>query len=192
MLLVGTEHRESGIHGIGVFLTEPVRAGRTVWRFDSRIDRVFSGIELDENPAALRLARINAETARAAVEFCCAGNIPAGHDLIIANPPYMADERGRTYRDGGGLIGGERSLAWTREALEALRPGGTLLLYTGAAVVNGSAPLLDAIQATCAGRGATCVVEEIDPDVFGEELERPAYAEVERIAAVGLRITTTA
>ena len=147
---------------------------------------------VDINPAALRLARINADAARVAVQVCCAGNIPAGHDLIIANPPYMADERRRSYRDGGGLFGGERSLAWTREALEVLQPGGTMLLYTGAAVVNGSAPLLDAIQATCAGRGATCVVEEIDPDVFGEELERPAYAEVERIAAVGLRITTTA
>ena len=31
--------------------------------------------------------------------------------------------------------------------------------------------------------------EEIDPDVFGEELENPAYAEVERIAAVVLTLT---
>ena len=54
MLLVGTELRESGIHGIGVFLTEPVRAGQTIWRFDSRIDRVFSGTELDEMPEGLQ------------------------------------------------------------------------------------------------------------------------------------------
>jgi hypothetical protein len=26
--------------------------------------------------------------------------------------------------------------------------------------------------------------EELDPDVFGDELDRPAYAAVERIAAV--------
>jgi hypothetical protein len=32
------------------------------------------------------------------------------------------------------------------------------------------------------------VYEEIDPDVFGEELERPAYAHVDRIAAVGLTV----
>jgi hypothetical protein len=30
------------------------------------------------------------------------------------------------------------------------------------------------------------VYEEIDPDVFGEELDRPAYATADRIAAVGL------
>jgi hypothetical protein len=28
--------------------------------------------------------------------------------------------------------------------------------------------------------------EEIDPDVFGEELDRSAYAEADRIAVVGL------
>jgi hypothetical protein len=28
--------------------------------------------------------------------------------------------------------------------------------------------------------------EEIDPDVFGEELDRQAYADADRIAAVGL------
>jgi len=31
-------------------------------------------------------------------------------------------------------------------------------------------------------------VEELDPDVFGEELERAEYAEVDRIAAVGIKI----
>ena len=55
MLMVDTELRESAIHGIGVFLTEPVRAGQTIWRFDSRIDRVFSGTELGEMPERLQL-----------------------------------------------------------------------------------------------------------------------------------------
>ena len=50
MLMVRTELRPSGIHGIGVFLAEPVRAGQTIWRFDSRIDRVFSDQELAELP----------------------------------------------------------------------------------------------------------------------------------------------
>ena len=54
MLLVDTELRESEIHGIGVFLTEPVNAGQTIWRFDSRIDRVFSGAELTEMPERLQ------------------------------------------------------------------------------------------------------------------------------------------
>lgn len=54
MLLVETELRPSAIHGLGVFLTEPVRAGQVIWRFDSRIDRVFSDTELEEMPDQLQ------------------------------------------------------------------------------------------------------------------------------------------
>ncbi len=50
MMMVRTELRRSHIHGIGVFLAEPVRAGQLIWRFDSRIDRVFSDSELRELP----------------------------------------------------------------------------------------------------------------------------------------------
>ena len=54
MLMVETELRASPIHGIGVFLLEPVRKGQLIWRFDSRIDRVFSNAELDEMPEPLQ------------------------------------------------------------------------------------------------------------------------------------------
>ncbi|MGZ2410621.1 uncharacterized protein ACUXST_000018 [Sphingomonas sp. F9_3S_D5_B_2] len=54
MLMVDTELRPSSIHGIGVFLTEPAAAGQLIWRFDSRIDRVFSDAELHEMPASLQ------------------------------------------------------------------------------------------------------------------------------------------
>jgi SET domain-containing protein len=54
MLMVETELGLSEIHGIGVFLKEPVRSGQLIWRFDSRIDRVFSGAELLEMPDALQ------------------------------------------------------------------------------------------------------------------------------------------
>lgn len=54
MLLFDTELRESKIHGIGVFLLEPVREGDVIWRFDSRIDRVYSDWELAELPPRLR------------------------------------------------------------------------------------------------------------------------------------------
>jgi uncharacterized protein len=50
MMMVGTELRASSIHGIGVFLTEPVRAGQLIWRFDSRIDRVFGDHEMRDLP----------------------------------------------------------------------------------------------------------------------------------------------
>jgi hypothetical protein len=54
MLMVETELRQSSIHGIGVFLAEPVRSGQLIWRFDSRIDRVFSDAELHEMPENLQ------------------------------------------------------------------------------------------------------------------------------------------
>ena len=50
MMMVRTELRLSKIHGIGVYLAEPVRSGQLIWRFDSRIDRVFSDAELKDLP----------------------------------------------------------------------------------------------------------------------------------------------
>jgi hypothetical protein len=54
MMMVETELRPSGIHGIGVFLTEPVKAGALIWRFDSRIDRVYSEEEIESLPPLAR------------------------------------------------------------------------------------------------------------------------------------------
>ncbi len=54
MLMVETELKVSAIHGIGVFLTEPVGAGRLIWRFDSRVDRVFTDAELRAMPEQLQ------------------------------------------------------------------------------------------------------------------------------------------
>lgn len=50
MLFFDTELRLSPIHGIGVFLLEPVRKGEVVWRFDSRLDRIYSEAELASLP----------------------------------------------------------------------------------------------------------------------------------------------
>ena len=54
MVLFDTELRPSPIHGIGVFLLEPVRKGEVVWRFDSRIDRVFTESEIATLPAHMQ------------------------------------------------------------------------------------------------------------------------------------------
>jgi release factor glutamine methyltransferase len=124
------------------------------------------------------------------VECVLADRIPAGADLIIANPPYMIDPAQRSYRDGGALLGGAVSLDWARQALAALVPGGTLLLYTGAAFIDGRAPLIDQLTHACAGAGASLVLSEIDPDVFGDELGSDAYHGVERIAAIDAVITS--
>jgi len=55
MFLVPTELRSSPIHGIGVFLLMPVKKGDLLWRFDSRIDRIFTDDEVASFPEALKI-----------------------------------------------------------------------------------------------------------------------------------------
>ena len=50
MMMVDTEVRLSAIHGLGTFLLEPVRKGQLIWRFDSRVDHIFSEEELATLP----------------------------------------------------------------------------------------------------------------------------------------------
>jgi methylase of polypeptide subunit release factors len=146
----------------------------------------------DINPHALRLAAINWVMAHLGpVYFAVCDTLPdepPAHappiDCIIANPPYIADPARRAYRDGGAMCGGELSLRWAQLAAGRLAPGGALLLYTGSAIVGGEDRLKSALLETL--RGFDVRYRELDPDVFGEELEREDYAEAERIAVVGL------
>ena len=66
-----------------------------------------------------------------------------------------------------------------------MAPGGTMLLYSGAAFVDGEAPFLAELENRCVRADAVLEYREIDPDVFGEELDEAPYARVERIAAIG-------
>jgi len=50
MMMVETELKPSPIHGLGVFLTQPVRKGELIWRFDSRIDLVYTEEEIATLP----------------------------------------------------------------------------------------------------------------------------------------------
>jgi uncharacterized membrane protein YeaQ/YmgE (transglycosylase-associated protein family) len=50
MMMVETVIRPSAIHGMGVFLTEPVKKGGLIWRFDSRVDRLYSPEEIASLP----------------------------------------------------------------------------------------------------------------------------------------------
>lgn len=50
MMMVETELRPSSIHGVGTFLLEPVKKGQLIWRFDSRLDRVYCEEELASLP----------------------------------------------------------------------------------------------------------------------------------------------
>jgi SAM-dependent methyltransferase len=146
----------------------------------------------DVNDQALRLARVNATLAGAAVELVNSdvlASVLGAIDLVIANPPYMRDAAHRTYRDGGGNWGEGLSLRIARESLQRLGAGGRLVLYTGAPIVRGRDVFRDEVTELCREAGAAFVYEELDPDVFGEQLGEPFYEEVERIAAVGLVAT---
>ena len=120
------------------------------------------------------------------------GQAPGAFDLIVANPPYMLDAARRTYRHGGESLGTDLAVRIARESLARLTPGGCLVLYTGAPVVRGQDVLRQALQPLLAANGVGSDYQEIDPDVFGEELDQPAYAQVERIAAVSVVVRRAA
>jgi methylase of polypeptide subunit release factors len=145
----------------------------------------------DINPAALALAKINADHAAASahyVESDLFGALDGAFDLILANPPYLADPGKRAYRDGGGPLGLDLGLRILRDGLDRLAPGGALFLYTGVPIADGIDPLLQFARRTIPRTGYRFDYGEIDPDVFGEELERPDYANIDRIAAVALTV----
>jgi methylase of polypeptide subunit release factors len=149
---------------------------------------------LDVNAAALRLASVNARHAGLEVELVHGDGIDDVTgliDLAIANPPYIIDDKDRTYRDGGGMHGAQLSLDWTLAAARRLEPGGRMLLYTGVAMVDGKDALREALEGRLPALGCSLRYREIDPDIFGEELEKPAYQDVERIAAVGAVVERT-
>jgi methylase of polypeptide subunit release factors len=155
-----------------------------------RADRV---VLADINDAALAMARVNAALAGLdSVEIVQSDVLAAVDgvvDCVVANPPYLVDAKHRTYRDGGGDFGAALSVRIARESLTRLAPGGTLVLYTGAAVVDGVDTFERDVAPVLVELGAVYTYGEIDPDVFGEELASPAYAAVDRIAAVALRAT---
>ncbi len=147
---------------------------------------------VDINDTALQYTTINARLADvgriSAQHSNLLASVDGDFDLIVANPPYLLDSTQRAYRHGGGSLGEGLSLAIAGLARTRLAPGGTLLLYTGTAIVDGVdsfrsllAPMLDA-------SGLEWHHQELDPDVFGEELDEPAYAHADRIAAVLLTV----
>ncbi|MGM7281358.1 class I SAM-dependent methyltransferase [Pseudomonas guariconensis] len=148
---------------------------------------------VDINPLALRYTAINAALAgvgNLSVEPSdLLDGISGTFDLIVANPPYMLDASERVYLHGGGALGAQLSLRIVEQACERLSPAGTLLLYTGVAIVEGRDALLEAIRLRLAGPQWSWVYREVDPDVFGEQLLEPGYERVERIAAVALTVT---
>jgi methylase of polypeptide subunit release factors len=147
----------------------------------------------DINPAALALAEVNAGINDAHNVVPCMSDlldgIEGGFDVVMSNPPYILDPDERAYRHGGGEHGAALSIRIVKTALERLHPGGSLLLYTGVAIVDGDDRFLGAIRGLLDGMCDAWSYEELDPDIFGGQLSSPGYEHVERIAAVWLQAT---
>jgi methylase of polypeptide subunit release factors len=142
----------------------------------------------DINQSAIRFSRINAALNGVAdvevIESDLYADVEGFHDLIISNPPYLVDPLARLYRHGGGDLGSALSVQIAEQGARRLAPAGRLLLYTGSAIVDGVDALHDALRERLTGHGFSFRYEEIDPDVFGEELDHPPYDRADRIAAV--------
>lgn len=158
----------------------------------SRLCPAAQVFALDINPSALALCRVNAALAGVdrvqAMQSDLLNGLPGSFDLIIANPPYLIDPAVRAYRHGGGARGEGLSLAIVEQALSRLAPGGRLLLYTGVAIVDGLDPFKEWLGDRLQGEALDWRYEELDPDVFGEELDQPQYEDVDRLAAVCLQV----
>jgi methylase of polypeptide subunit release factors len=150
-------------------------------------------IGVDINDAALRFARLNAALAGTpgfrAVHSDLLTAVSGEFDLVVSNPPFMIDPVGRTYRDGG-QDGLGLPLAVADAAVERLAPGGTLVMFSGTAIVDGADPLREALRGRFGDWAGT--YREVDPDVYDEELDTPAYAHAERIALAVLTVTRPA
>jgi SAM-dependent methyltransferase len=185
---------------------------RTVWKARRLIDvgcgagvgglvlasRAEAVVLADISPRALDLARVNAALAGngqgdgGPVSLCQSdllAQVRGDFDVVIANPPYLVDaspgQPGRLYRDGGGALGIDLAARIVTESLPRLATGGgQLVLYTGVPIIDGRNVLAERVDGDLRASGARWRWEELDPDVFGEELEKPAYRDTERLAVM--------
>ncbi|VXA58327.1 conserved hypothetical protein [Acinetobacter proteolyticus] len=118
-------------------------------------------------------------------------NLQGDFDLIFANPPYLMDSHERQYRHGGNCLDGtDLSFKILQEGIKRLTPQGKLFLYTGIAISHQGNKFLEALENWIQHYPHfNYSYEEIDPDVFGEELDQSVYQHIERIAVVLITIT---
>jgi len=157
----------------------------------------------DISPRALAMAAVNVALARAAgtlatetslalSESDVLAGVAGDFDAVIANPPYLVDagsaEGVRRYREGGGPLGIELAARIAEASLARLGAGrgGQLILYTGVPIIDGRNVLAERLEPTLRAGATRWTWDELDPDVFGEELDGAAYRDTERLAVVAL------
>jgi release factor glutamine methyltransferase len=149
----------------------------------------------DVSPRALELARVSValNSGDTAISLCQSdvlAQIAGDFDVVIANPPYLVDaspgQAGRLYRDGGGPLGLDLAVRIVTESLSRLgaAAGGQLVLYSGVPIIEGRNVLADRVEDTLRAHATRWRWEELDPDVFSEELDRPPYRDTERLAVM--------
>lgn len=148
----------------------------------------------DINSQALEFIKINALFNQAIHVQALHSNLftalQGKFDLIMANPPYLVDRDKRLYRHGGGLLGAELAFNIVQQSLAHLNVGGSLFVYTGIVIANGEDLFYQhVVQHLQPFEGQfQLTYQEMDSDIFAEELEQEGYPDAERIAAVILII----
>ena len=151
-------------------------------------------IVADLNPKALLYSQMNIDFAGLKkihpVQSDLFANLQGQFDLIFANPPYLIDPHQRQYRHGGDeLDGNALSFRIIKEGIQHLNPRGCIFLYTGVTVTQDGNRFVEHLENLMRQyKNISWSYEEIDPDIFGEELEQPAYQHVDRIALALVKI----
>lgn len=163
------------------------------------IAKTFTGLTeiltADINPKALFYSQVNKKFIGInhifPIHSNLFSNLQGDFDLIFANPPYLMDIHERQYRHGGNCLDGtDLSFKILQEGIKRLTPQGKLFLYTGIAISQQGNKFLEAFENWIQHYpDFNYNYEEIDPDVFGEELDQSAYQHIERIAVVLITIS---
>lgn len=147
----------------------------------------------DINPSAIKLSEVNARVngfkRLELLKSNLFDEVTSSPRVVVCNPPFIVDPLKRDYRNGGGAYGTEFSVKVVEEFLNKMSSPSTLLLYTGTSIVKGEDVFHSAVLNLLKSKTPEWSYTEIDPDIFGEQLESTEYKDVERIAAVGLVIT---